>query len=152
MILDLQRLSYNILKRGLKEAHVLDIVDFRFILEKDIPATVKNAMKEAAKVKYLSDADMVLVFKVKTPATPPAPTDQTSVEQAPENPAPSTEQVSEGEEQAVENPDETKTKDKVVETVKRCFYIPETGDNAIETVSLEISGKPVYLMKFTFPE
>jgi len=148
MILDLQKLSYNTLLRGLKESHIEGIVDFRFILEKNIPAELKNAVKKAAKAKYLDDADMVLVFKIaKSPAPQtenPAP--QTQGDQAP------TDQVSEGEEQATENPEETQTKDNVVKAIKRCFYLGDNEEDKIETVSLEISGGSAYLVKFTFPE
>lgn len=147
MILDLQKLSYNTLLRGLKESHIEGIVDFRFILEKNIPAELKNAVKKAAKAKYLDDADMVLVFKIAKSQAPqtenPAPQTQ---EQAPQ------EQVSEGEEQATENPEETQTKDNVVKAIKRCFYLGDNEEDKIETVSLEISGGSAYLVKFTFPE
>lgn len=144
MILDLQKLSYNMLLRGLTEAHVEGLVDFRFMVEKNIPATVKNAVKKAAKAKYLDDADMILVFKIAEKPQAPEGQEQGGQEQAPA-------QVAEGEEQAAEDSETTGTRDKVVETIERCFYLGDNDESKVETVSLEIGGNAAYLVKFTFP-
>lgn len=139
MILDRQKLFYNMLFRGLKEAHLETVVDFRFILEENIPAELKNAVKEAAKAKYLDDADMVLVFRVKV--------DQAQAQGNPEG-------GQEGENSAptATGSDETTVKNTVVKTIERCFYLGDTDETKVETVDIEPTGGKATLVKFTFPE